>query len=86
MLRGVLGTVAVVLIAVAIAITTSGQKSGNGCVHVTYAGVIGAQQVNECGASARILCRDLGTPRGFTGPATPDVAAGCRKAGLSVGS
>jgi hypothetical protein len=86
MLRGVVGTVGVVLVAVVIALATAGHKSGNGCVYVTYAGVIGAQQINECGANARVLCRDLGTPGGFTGPAVPAVAAACRKAGLPVGS
>ena len=86
MLGGVLGAVAVVFVAVVIAIASAGPKSGNGCVHITYAGVIGAQQLNECGASARVLCKELGTSRGFTGPAVPAVAAACRKAGLAVGS
>ncbi|MBV8988023.1 MAG: hypothetical protein JO372_05615 [Solirubrobacterales bacterium] len=85
-LSGVLGTVAAVLAAVVIALASSGHTSGNGCVYVTYAGIIGAQQLDACGASARTVCRDLGTSRGFTGPAVPQVAAACRKAGLPVGS
>lgn len=78
--------VTAVLVAVVIAIASSGQKSGNGCVYVTYAGIIGAQQLHACGASARTVCRDLGSSGGFTGPAVPQVAAACRKAGLPVGS
>jgi hypothetical protein len=85
MLGGVLAAVAVVAVAIVIALATSGQTSGGGCVHVTYPGVIGAQQIDECGTGARILCRDLGTAGGFTGPAVPQVAAACRKAGLVVG-
>lgn len=85
MVGGVLTIVAAVLVAVVIALSSGEPTSGNGCIHLTYAGPIGAQRIDQCGAPAQVLCRDLGSAGGFTGPAVPEVAAACRKAGLAVG-
>ncbi|HWE34331.1 MAG TPA: hypothetical protein VG410_12650 [Solirubrobacteraceae bacterium] len=83
-LLGAAITLAVVIVAV-IAITTKGHSSGNGCVDVVIAYAVGGQELYDCGAKARALCADVGTPSGFAGSAGRAVATECRKAGLRVG-
>jgi len=85
-LRGVLGTVAVLAVAVVIALATAGHSSGNGCVDVNIPYSTGGQELYRCGGEARAMCRAVGTPGGFTGAAAHAVATECRKAGLAVGS
>ena len=53
MIGGVLATVAAIAVALVISIATAGPSSANGCIHATIPGVVGAVQVNECGANAR---------------------------------
>jgi hypothetical protein len=85
MLRGVLGGVAVLVVAVVIALTTQGHKSGHGCVSVALAYSTGGAQMDRCGASARALCAGVGRSGGITGKPAEAVAEACRKAGLPVG-
>jgi hypothetical protein len=80
------GVLAAALIAVAvIAITTNGHHSANGCVDVTVPYSTGGQEIYDCGAAARGLCREVGRPQGFNGAVGQTVAAECRKAGVPVG-
>ncbi|MFZ0043049.1 MAG: hypothetical protein WAK93_17200 [Solirubrobacteraceae bacterium] len=85
LLRSVLGGLAVVVVAVVIAITTQGHKSGNGCVSVALAYSTGGAQIDRCGASAKALCAGVGHVGGITGAPAGPVATACRKAGLPVG-
>ena len=85
MLGGVLATVAVVAIVLAISIGTAGKSSGHGCIYATIPGAVGAQQVNQCGAEARGTCQSVHTPGALTPGAASTVATECRKAGLPVG-
>jgi hypothetical protein len=86
MIRGVAGTVAAIVIVVIIAVATSGPSSSRGCIYATIPGAVGAQQVHECGATARATCQTVHAPGAFTAQAAATLAAECRKAGLSVGS
>jgi hypothetical protein len=72
------------VIAVVVSIATSGQSSGNGCVHATFPGPVGAEQVNQCGAGARSLCATLNSAGGYGPEALRTIASECRKAGLPV--
>src|SRR5437868_11166494 len=56
MVRGVLALVAVLAIVLAVSLLTRGQSSRHGCIYVTIPAATGAQQVNECGATARSTC------------------------------
>ncbi len=84
-LRGVLGGVAVVVVALVIALTTQGHKLGAGCVSVALAYSTGGAQIDRCGASARALCAGVGRSGGVTGKPAETVADACRKAGLPIG-
>ena len=86
MVGGVLGVVAALAVALAISLVSSGPSSGHGCIYATIAGAVGAQQVHECGATARTTCRSVNASGAFTPQAARVVAAECRKAGLAVGS
>ena len=85
MLGGVLATVAVVAIVLAISIGTAGKSSAHGCIYATIPGAVGAQQVNQCGAEARGTCQSVHTAGALTPEAASAVATECRKAGLPVG-
>ena len=84
MIGGVLGTLAVLVLVVVIAIGTPGKQSGHGCISVALAYSTGGDQIDRCGAAARALCTGVDHP-GLTGKAGRDVAGACRKAGLPVG-
>ena len=75
-----------IVIAVVVSLAASGPSSGHGCVHATYPGPVGAEQVNECGAGARTLCATLRASSGYGPEALRTIASECRKAGLAVGS
>lgn len=81
--------VAVAVIALAavlvISLATSGPSSGRGCLHLTLPAPTGAQEINQCGATARETCATATAPGSFTGPAAREVVANCRRAGLRVG-
>lgn len=86
-LVGVMAAVTgLIVLAVVISLAVSGPSSGGGCVHATYPGPVGAEQINACGSSARTLCATLRTSDGYGPEATRTIAAECRKAGLAVGS
>ncbi|MEA2147903.1 MAG: hypothetical protein QOG59_3490 [Solirubrobacteraceae bacterium] len=74
----------VLVIAVVVSIATSGQSSGNGCVHAIFPGPVGAEQVNRCGAGARSLCITLSSASGYGPEARRTIISECRKAGLPV--
>jgi hypothetical protein len=85
MIRGVLGVVAVVGVVLAISFATAGNSSGHGCIYATIPGAVGAQEVHECGATARETCATVHAPGAYTAQAAATIAAECRKAGLPVG-
>lgn len=83
-IRGVLGTVAAIVIALAISFAAAGPSSGHGCIYATIPGVVGAVQVHECGAQAQSTCSSVFAPGAYAPGAARTIAAECRKAGLPV--
>lgn len=81
----VLGIVAAIVVALAISIVTVGSASGRGCIHTTIPGVVGAQEIDQCGAQARATCETVLHPGSFTRASARVLVAQCRKAGLPVG-
>ena len=86
MLGGVLGVVAVLAVVLVISFVSSGPSSGQGCIYDNIPGVVGAEQVHECGANARQTCRSVNAPGAYTRQAAHTLAVECGKAGLAVGS
>ena len=84
MVGGVLGMVAVIAAFLVISFTSSGPTSRNGCIYATVPGAVGAQQIHECGATARATCQSVHVA--YTPQAAQTIAVACRKAGLPVGS
>jgi hypothetical protein len=84
MIGSVLGTVAAVVVVLAISLGTAGRVSANGCIYATIPGVVGAVQVNECGTAARSTCSSVFVPGAYAPGAARTIAAECRKAGLPV--
>jgi hypothetical protein len=84
MIGGVLATVGAVVVALIISLATAGTSSGHGCIHATIPGVVGAVQVNECGAVARSTCSTVYAPGAYAPGAARTLAGECRKAGLPV--
>jgi hypothetical protein len=84
MIGGVLGVVAVLAVVLVISFVSSGPTSGHGCIYANIPGAVGAEQVHECGATARDTCRSVNTPGAYTRQAAHTLAAQCRKAGLPV--
>lgn len=80
------GLLAVLAVAVVISLATSGHKSGHGCVDVAVAYSTGGSEIYRCGDAAKVLCRSVGVPGGYTGETGRQVAVECRKAGLRVGA
>lgn len=78
--------VLVVGVVIAIVAVGSGQSSGAGCVHATFPGPVGAEQVNQCGAGARSLCATLKSSGQYGPEALRTIAGECRRAGLAVGA
>jgi hypothetical protein len=85
MIAAVLGSVAALIVVVVISLATSAPSSHNGCIYATIPAATGAQQISECGATARATCRSATTPGAFTPAASRTIVAECRKAGLPVG-
>lgn len=73
---------AVLIVATVVSLAISGPSSGKGCVRATFAGPVGAERVDACGAAARGLCATLGSS-GYQGDARTTIATECRKAGLT---
>ena len=84
MVGGVLGMVAVIAVFLVISFTSSGPSSGNGCNNATVPAATGAEQIHQCGATARATCQSVHVA--YTPQAAQTIAAACRKAGLAVGS
>jgi hypothetical protein len=84
LIAGVLGVMAVIVVAVVVAFTSHQRKSHNGCIDVSAATVIGGSELYRCGTAARQLCT---SPRG-TGSENiafrQQLADACREAGLPV--
>jgi hypothetical protein len=83
MIGGVLGVVAALAVVLIISFVSSGPSSSNGCIYATIPGVVGAQQIHECGATARSTCQTVNVA--YPAQAAQTIAAACRKAGLPVG-
>jgi hypothetical protein len=86
MVLGVLGTIAAVAVVLVIALASGGPSSSRGCIYATIPAATGAQQVSQCGATARETCRSVYAPGAFTTQAAGAIASECRKAGLPVGT
>lgn len=84
MIGGVLGVVAVLAVVVVISLVSAGPSSGHGCIYANIPGAVGAEQVHECGATARDTCRSVDAPGAYTHQAAQTLAVQCRKAGLPV--
>lgn len=84
MVGGVLGVVAALAVVLIISLVSSGPSSSNGCIYATVPGAVGAEQIHECGATARATCQSVHAA--YTPQAAQTIAAACRKAGLPVGS
>jgi hypothetical protein len=87
LIGGVLGTLAALVVALAISLGSAGSKSGHGCIYLTLAAnaQTGAEEVYHCGGAARSTCDTALRPGAFPRPAALEVARECRKAGLPVG-
>jgi len=68
----------------ALSLLASGKSSSHGCIYVTIPAATGAQQVSECGATARSTCLSVSTPGAFTAQAARAIEGECNKAGLAV--
>jgi ABC-type Co2+ transport system permease subunit len=86
MVGGVLGVVAALAVVLVISFVSPGPSSGHGCIYATIPGSVGAEQVHECGATARNTCGSVNAPGAYTRQAAQTLATECRKAGLPVGS
>jgi hypothetical protein len=80
----VLAVVAALAVVVAISIGSSGRRTANGCVDVTFPIAIGGQEIYECGTRAQSLCTSVGTSGGLSAVEDRAIAVQCRKAGLKV--
>jgi len=85
MIGGVLGVVVALAVVLVISFASSSPSSTSGCIYATIPAATGAEQVHECGATARSTCATAQTPGAFSQPAAQAVAAACRRAGLPVG-
>ncbi len=85
MVGGVLGVVAALAVVLVISFVSAGPRSGHGCIYANIPGAVGAQQVHECGATARHTCQSVNAPGAYTRQAAHTLAVECRKAGLPVG-
>jgi len=86
MIGGVLAVVAAIGILLVISFVASGPNSKSGCIYATIPAATGAEQIHQCGATARSTCATVGTPGAYTAQAAQTLTAECRKAGLTVGS
>jgi hypothetical protein len=83
MIGGVLGVVAALVVALVISLLSAGPHSGHGCIYATIPAATGAEQIHQCGATARATCRSVYTA--YTAQAAQTIAGECRKAGVPVG-
>jgi hypothetical protein len=83
-IAAILGLLVAGLVVLAISLVSTGNSSGNGCVHVTAAYVTGGTELYRCGAEARALCSSTAGPGATSTALGRAVASECRKAGLSA--
>jgi hypothetical protein len=82
---GVVGALmAALIVVIVISLVAAGKTSSRGCIYVTIPAVTGAEQINQCGDTARATCLATSSPGAFVPVAAKAVAAECRKAGLPV--
>ena len=86
LLAAVVGAIAALLLAIVIALSVGGQASQHGCIYATIPAATGAQEISECGATARATCASALAPGAFSRQAAAVVTSECRKAGLPVGA
>jgi hypothetical protein len=84
-LRGVAAAIAVIAALVIIALASAGKRSSHGCIYATIPGAVGAEQISQCGATARYTCATVLEPAAYTPSSARTIATECRKAGLPVG-
>jgi len=84
MVGGVLGAVAALALVLIISFASSAPTSSNGCIYATVPAATGAEQIHQCGATARATCQSVHVA--YRPQAAQTVAAACRKAGLAVDS
>jgi hypothetical protein len=84
MVGGVLGVVAALVVVLVISFASSGPSSSHGCIYATIPGSVGAEQVHECGDTARATCRSVNAPGAYAPAAAQTLATACHKAGLPV--
>jgi hypothetical protein len=84
LVAAVMAVVAPLAVVLVIALSRGGPSSGHGCIYATIPAATGAQQISECGATARETCTTARAPGAFTAQAARTVVAECRKAGLPV--
>ena len=82
MISGVLAALAALAVGLVVALATPGPQSSRGCIYLTYAGPVGAQYINQCGANARAMCSSSATSGSASGQIGPALVKECRKAGL----
>lgn len=86
MVGGVLSVVAALAVVLVISFVAAGPSSGHGCIYANIPGAVGAEQIHQCGATARETCGSVNAPGAYTHQAAQTLAVQCRKAGLPVGS
>jgi hypothetical protein len=85
LVRGAAAVAFALVVTVAISLAAGGRSSRHGCIHATFPGPVGAEQVDSCGTAARGLCASVLANASYGPEARRTVAAECRKAGLPVG-
>lgn len=84
LVRGVLGVVAALAVALVISLATAGKSSSHGCIYLTIPAATGAQEVYQCGEAARSTCESTSTPGAFSPQAASAILAECHKAHVPV--
>lgn len=84
MVRSVLAVLAVLAVVLIVSLAAAGKKSGHGCIYLTIPAATGAQDVYQCGATARSTCQSTAVAGAFSPQAARSVATECRKAGIAI--
>jgi hypothetical protein len=85
MAGGVLAALAALVGSIVIAFSIGSPASSHGCIHLVLPAATGAQELNQCGAAARVTCASVKKPGTFTANAARSAVTECRKAGIAVG-
>lgn len=85
MIGGVVTALAALAVVLIVSLSTSGPRSGHGCISVGLAYSTGGAQIYRCGATARAMCASVGRAGGPVGAGARAISTECRKAGLPVG-